>query len=78
MSDSFINGHVAGVSCFKIHSLLPHIGGTVHSNTVICLDIAILRSFLQGKSMLCSCFSFYGIIKMFPTARYVGRQPRGD
>ena len=39
MSDSFINGHVAGVNCIKIHSLLPHIGCTVHSNTVICLDI---------------------------------------
>ena len=75
MSDSFTNAHVAGI---YIHSILPHLGGTVHSNTVICLDIAILRSFLQGKSMLCSCFSFYSTIKMFPTAKYVGRQPRGD
>ena len=49
MSDSFINGHVAGVSCIRIHYLLPHIGGTVHSNTVICLDIAILRSFFKGS-----------------------------
>ena len=78
MSDSFTNGHVAGLSCIKIHSLLPHIAGTVHSNIVICLDIDMLRSFLQGKSMLCSCFFFYSIIKMFPTAKYVGRQPRGD
>ena len=78
MGDSVINGHVAGVSCIKIHSLLPHIGGTVRSSTVICLDIAILRSFIQGKSMLCSCFSFYNIIKLLPTAKYVGRQPRGD
>ena len=61
-----------------IHSILPHLGGTFHGNTVICLDIAILRSFLQGKSMLSNCFSFYSIIKMFPTAKYVGRQPRGD
>ena len=78
MSDSFINGHVACVSCIKIHSLLPYIGCTVHSNTVICLDIAVLRSFLQENSMECSGISFYNIIKMLPTALYVGVQPRGD
>ena len=69
MSDSFINGHVAGVSCIKIHYLLPYIGGTVHRHTVICLDIAILKSFFQGKSMLYSCFPFYSMIKMLPTAK---------
>ena len=53
MSDIFTNSHVAGLSHIKIHSFLPHLGGTVHSNTVICLDIAILKSLLQGTSMLC-------------------------
>ena len=72
MSDSFTNARVAGLSCIKIHLPPSHIGGTVHGNTVICLDITILRSFVQGTSMLCSCSSFYSI-KMFPTAKYVGR-----
>ena len=72
MSDSFTNVHVAGISqMYKNSILLPHIGGTVHSNRVICLDSVIRRSFLQGKSMLCNCLPFYSI-KMFPTAKYIG------
>ena len=53
MSNIFTNAYVVGLIHITFHSFVPHLGVIVHSNTVICLDIAILRSFLQEKSRFC-------------------------
>ena len=67
-----------GLGNVRIYSFMPHLDGTVHSNTVICLDIAILKSFFFNGSQDYVVFLRLQRTKMFLTTKYVGRQPRRD